>query len=122
MNEGSNDLDKKLSGILSDPKAMASIMNIVKNLSTNNPQSNNMNNLHESNAIDVFAPSFDESIAPVGNLSKSYGDKNEFDNRSIGLLLAIKPFLSHDRAQKLDMITQILKVVSLTEIFKWLRW
>ncbi len=118
MNEGSNDLEKKLGSILSDPGAMESIMNLVKNLGSNSSQNNNTHTMPESNVIDVFGSNFNESIAPVGNPSKSYGNKDYFDNRSVGLLLAIKPFLSHDRAQKLDMITQILKVVSLAEIFK----
>ena len=118
MSESPNDLEKKLAGILSDPGAMSSIMSIVKGLGANNLQNNNTKIEPENTEVEAFAPTFNDNISPVSAFSKPHGHKNGFENRSIGLLLAIKPFLSHEKAQKLDMITQILKVVSLTEIFK----
>ena len=120
MNDSPNDIERKLAGILSDPDAMSSIINIVKGLGGGQSQKTDSNPI-----APAVAPATIPASAQAGdNLENSvpafsgYVQKNSFDNKSLALLLAIKPFLSCERAQKLDMITQILKVVSLTEIFK----
>ena len=124
MSDNGNDIERKLMGVLSDPSAMASIMSLVKSLGGNQGQSEPNTPVKED--AEPSVPTI-ANVAPVEsktaelqavNTFGQFHHNDEFNNKSLGLLLAIKPFLIHERAEKLETVTQILKVLSLTEIFK----
>ncbi|MBQ7821379.1 MAG: hypothetical protein IJ391_03760 [Clostridia bacterium] len=128
MSESDNNLERKLMSMLSDPTAMAGIMNLVKSLGVkgSDPPKETFSSTNVTSNEAVPAGAF-EQIAQSENKSlevpalPAFGNINhhdEFSSKSLGLLLAIKPFLSRDRAQKLETVTQILKVISLTDLFK----
>lgn len=122
MNENGTDLEQGLNRILSDPAALASIMNIVSGLSKNtgNTQTNHSGNAGSETEVTpdaLQASTRTPADAPV-NVPAPQTVKNDRFNNSLGLLCAIKPFLDTERAQKLDKITQILKVVSITDLLK----
>ena len=152
MSEGNKDIENKLMNVLSDPTAMATIMNLVKSLGSagardrSHSTNENLPPVNESistgsalesgiktdadtGAVSAFAQmnqqgtdfkppvqmaDYSESIPTMARRDRT----DEHTNRSLGLLLALKPFLSNERAQKLDMITQVMKVISIAEIFK----
>lgn len=122
MNENGNDLEQGLNRILSDPAALASIMSIVSGLSKGNADS------QDSGASNAVVDVTESSLSPQADMANVTdaqrgtpmppAPKNDRFANSLGLLCAIKPFLDTDRAKKLDKITQILKVVSLTDLLK----
>lgn len=154
MSEGGNNIENKLMSVLSDPTAMATIMNLVKSLgnagagaqsqtanenrsslnengavSTGSALDGGINSGADSGAVSAFAQMNQQGAdvkppVPMADSSQvlptmARRDRaDEHTNRSLGLLLALKPFLSNERAQKLDMITQVMKVISIAEIFK----
>lgn len=107
---GANDnLENRLSSILSDPGAMSSIMNIIKNISTTPTK---------PDIETTFAPAQANTNSDIFNNQLSAASSHGIDSKSIGLLCAIKPFLNDDRAKKLDVITQIIKVISLGDLLR----
>ena len=111
MSDKDKSIEERLGAILSDPNAMNTIMGIVKGL--NGPQSRPGNNENPSTENSITA--FDQEALPVMIPHKAGFNNN---NKSLALLLALKPFLSQERAHKLDTLTGLLQVLSLTDFFK----
>ena len=109
MNEQNDSLENRLSGILSDPGALSGIMNIINNIKA-----------------PTVKPVADNPVTQVQSIGHNDINNNQFvtnqshgfDSKSIGLLYAIKPFLNDERARKLDVITQIIKVISLGDLLR----
>ncbi len=110
MSEG---IESKLGAILSDPSAMAGIMNIVKGLS-GDTKPHEGGDTYESKAD---ADKSRDSI-PAAVSYPNIRPKPKDSARNIGLLCALRPFLCEERAKKLDVIIEIMKIVDLTELFK----
>lgn len=109
-----SDIENKLNDILSNPEALSSIINTVKGLSgISNSQTNSIP-IVSSEKASVPA---NDSFVPALSSAK---DKKEglISDKSIGLLLAIKPFLSENKREKIDVITSLLKVAALADLLK----
>ncbi len=109
MSESNESLENRLSGILSDPGAMSSIMNIINNIKAS-PGSHD--------AVSAITPAQSTVHNEIHNNQFPTNQSHGFDSKSIGLLYAIKPFLNDERAKKLDVITQIIKVISLGDLLR----
>lgn len=114
MSENSNNFEEKISAILSNPEAMASIINIAKGLGLqNNTATDKENDTAQKSIIDTEAKEI--SAVPVVSKPNSIEDKTA---KSIALLCAIKPFLDNERAERIDKITQIMKILNITGLIK----
>jgi hypothetical protein len=104
-----NGFEDKLSAILSNPEALAGIMNIAKGLGQ-----------QQSAAKESPKPQIIESSnQTVPAISQgNFGFQSGQSFKGLELLLAIKPFLDRERADRLDKITQILRIISYTDLFK----
>ena len=122
MSDSNNSLENKLMSILSDPGAMSAITSLVKglNIGSGIAQKDKAEAPVVSEAVPAgsFDKSDHEAPGPIAPALAHHHGGPEFNNRSLALLLALKPFLSCERAQKLDVLTQILKVMALADIFK----
>lgn len=109
MAENDRSLEERLGAMLSDPNAMNSIMSIVKGLG--GTQNNKADQLVQKSEPQL--PS-NEDIPAMALPKASF----ESENKSLALLLALKPFLSHERARKLDTLTGLLRVLSITDFLR----
>lgn len=107
----SNSFDQKISALLSNPEALAGIMNLAKSLGLDQNKRN-----QESESLPVISKPAEVEMIKEASAEPFKGTSNNI--KGIELLLAIKPFLDHERADRLDKITQVLKIVSLTDLFK----
>lgn len=111
-----SDLESKISGLLSDPEALSSIINVVKGLSGASLAP--ANSAASTTKPQVLTENTEISTVPTLN-NNVYNEKDEiFSAKSIGLLLALRPFLSEGKREKIDVITKLLKIASLTELLK----
>ncbi len=116
-------LKQQLSGILEDPEAMARIMSIAGSLmggmnpSGDSPRSSKDSDIENSaqkeaqNDAPSPADDFDLSAAlpAIAGILKS--DKKN-DPRT-NLLYALKPYMSHDRGDKIDMLVKAMKLADI---------
>lgn len=111
MSESDKSLEQRLGAILSDPNAMSTILGIVKGL--NGTQ--NIENTAEKTEIKNENPISSHEDLPA--MALPYQSTNN-KSKSLALLLALKPFLSSERAHRLDTLTGLLRVLSLTDFLK----
>ncbi len=121
--EAKPDVGSMLSGILSNPQALSSIMSIIGGLKSNgspiaeqgdtpSPVSEDIHALESSvtpkvDALPVFSPN-----APSGD-APSFMPYTSEKSRERELLLALKPFLSARRCETIDTFVRLLDIVSL---------
>lgn len=111
-----DDLQSKISQILSDPKSLEQIKGLSEMLSIDNTvNSENKNNnamvppLTQSGSPDMMA--MISKIAPLmGNINK--------EDDTTRLLCALKPFLSAERRSKLESAQKLLKIMKLLPLIK----
>ena len=110
-----SDLENKLNDILSNPEALSSIINTVKGLSgiSNSNKTDNIPSVSNENSFTYP----NDSLVPVSNSVKN-NKEGIISDKSIGLLLALKPFLSESKREKIDVITSLLKVAALADLLK----
>lgn len=101
--------EDKLSAILSNPEALAGIMNIAKGLGL---QSSTPKDEPKAQIIE----NTNETVPAISQGNFGFHQGKSF--KGLDLLLAIKPFLDRERADRLDKITQILRIISYTDLFK----
>ena len=114
-----SDLESKINGLLSDPEALSSIINVVKGLGgASIPSQNGIAAAAKPQAFTDQTEKLETGSVPA--LSNNvYNDKDGIiSSKSIGLLLALRPFLSEGKREKIDVITKLLKIASLTELLK----
>ena len=73
------------------------------------PKSDPHELIPETNATDTLSA-----------MGKGFNDNKEgiISSKSIGLLLALRPFLSAEKRDKIDVITKLLRIATLTELLK----
>ncbi|MBE6643030.1 MAG: hypothetical protein E7615_05200 [Ruminococcaceae bacterium] len=112
-----NDLSGMISKLTENPEVMKSLMGIAGSLSGN-----------DSNKNDSFEKNdrFDDRKKDRGCIAECRDDEkddcvrhkrergNDAENL-IRLLIALKPYVSADRCEKIDSIVKILKLVQLSE-------
>lgn len=117
-------LKQQLSGILEDPEAMARIMSIAGSLMGGmNPSDDSPEAQADSGSNDtapakeaqgsVNSPTdgFDLSAALPAIAGILKNDKKN-DPRT-NLLYALKPYMSHDRGEKIDMLVKAMKLADI---------
>ena len=113
-----SDFESKINGILSDPEALSGIINAVKGLGLVQPS---------QNTSQVFPKTDPHGLIPERNatdtlsaMGKAFNEDKEsiVSSKSIGLLLALRPFLSAEKRDKIDVITKLLRIATLTELLK----
>ena len=103
-------LNEKISALLSSPDLMANIQNVLSGLSGENSSSNSLTAKNESSPgiTDVVqALSSNNILTGLGNFLK------ENQSERIALLSALRPFLSSEKQETLDLIIQLLKVAGI---------
>ncbi len=95
-----DDLSDKISKLLNDPEGLEQIKGLAQNLLKSEPPKK------EENLPDVAA------LMQVLNALKSTNDK------SVELLLALKPHLSKNRQARLDTAITLLKIYSILPLIK----
>ena len=120
MSQNSSEFEKKIGSLLADPDALAGIINMVRKLG---PLTTSEEKSTYSKPIETQATESSKTIAQSG-LSENIFDSHQFakndiaSGKSIGLLLALKPFLSENKCEKIDVITKLLKIATLTDLLK----
>jgi len=134
----SNDIGEKISKLLEDPGALAGLMSIAGNLMKNQDFSNLVEDgaqsaiAKETNAVgesvkDTADPQ--KSSIPAGNFHTQGADspnaeqslaalaelitKQKANDPRCTLLYALKPYMNHDRAEKIETLVKILKISDL---------
>ena len=138
--DSNNDLNGMLSKLLSDPAALSSIMSIAGSLMNNLPkESEQINQAEENiqsepsvknndNSIAVSASNPDETVQASSNMSlpdlsalsaiagSLCGGNKKSDPRR-NLLNSLRPYMSHGRAEKIDMMIKALSLAELADGF-----
>lgn len=102
-----DELNERLSALLSDPDGMEKIKEMAQNLLGGTSPAPT-NSISDNSEIDIAA------VTKMLTMIKS---NNKDDNR-IKLLLALKPNLSDEKQQKVDSAIKILKLVDLAPLLK----
>ena len=108
-----DDLSSTLSSFLNDPESMSKIQDMANSLfndktdATREPKEREQAQIFGGDMPDISA------ITKIMGLMKTQGT----DQRA-GLLLALKPHLSKERALRVDKAVKILKLVSLVPLLK----
>ncbi len=133
-----DNIEETLSSILSDPKAMASVMELGKKLGltgdTKNQNDNSHNSSHSNGENDLSAiASLLSSGDNSGSLLPSLSDQNTLgmlrkflpllsgldkEDETTVLLQALRPFLSSSRQKRLDDAGKMLKVIRLLPVIQ----
>lgn len=101
------DLNSKLSSLLSDPQAMQEIAALASSLGADSSGVHNA----QAPAADASAASAMSGIMPLLSSLKSEDDTTR-------LLEAIRPFLSPERRSKLDKAKKILRIMRLMPMLR----
>ena len=117
MSENSSDLEKKLMTILSNPEALSGIIAIAKGLGAAKSENTDPAPL-ETTAVQKNENAPEAVAAFNQNPLHIQTNGHGISDKSVGLLLSLKPFLSNSKAEKLDVITQLLKIAAITDIIK----
>lgn len=115
------DLGEIISKLTEDPEMMGKVMGLASSLMGGLPRENTANSLVQSESITQenteSKPAIDPNMltALLGSLGGSSGsEKKEGGNKSgdsrTALLMALKPYLSEERAEKIDMMIKALKL------------
>ena len=97
-----DDLSDKISKLLNDPEGLEQIKGLAQSLLNNEPKAQKV----EENGPDIA------SLMQILNALKSTNDK------SVELLLALKPHLSKNRQARLDTAITLLKIYSILPLIK----
>lgn len=100
MAETSGELEQKLMGILSDPNAIAGIMNVIKGLGVGSAtQTASAESTADLPPVAQSALEIIPTVAQTSQIDRTSPRGGRLAD-DLGLLYAIKPFLSEERAQK----------------------
>lgn len=103
-----DDLSKKLSGILDDPKAMEEIAQLASSLGVD---TSGVHKPEPSSAPDPDMMSMMSGLMPLMNTFKA-------DDDTTRLLDAIRPFLSQERQEKLDRAKRLIRMMKLMPLLR----
>ena len=106
-----DDLNAKLSGILSDPEAMKEIAALASSLGVDT------SGVHKAPEQPKPAPSDSGALSMMTSLMPMLGSMSAEDDTT-RLLDAIRPFLSEERRQKLDKAKKLIRIMRLMPMLK----
>ncbi len=95
------ELDEMISSILKDPQSLQTISSLLSGLGGEKEEKDNSGGTAPALAFDV------DKLAPV--LMKLNAPPDE----RCKLLIALRPFVSHERQERIDQSIKILKMMSL---------
>ncbi len=117
-----SDISKQLSGILEDPEAMSRIMNIASSLMGSQSQNQDSDASEEKREESSDPPPEAKASFPDlsgADLSKvmpllagALGQDQKNDPRT-NLLQALKPYMSDDRKERIDMLIKALRLAKI---------
>lgn len=100
-----DDLSNKLSSLLSDPEGLNQIKELANSLLGNTDTAESQENTLEGK----------NEIAAIMQILQALKGAND---KSVELLLALKPHLSSERQKKLDTAIKLLKIYSVLPLIK----
>ena len=100
-----DDLSNKLSSLLSDPEGLNQIKELANSLLGNTETAESQENTLEGK----------NEIAAIMQILQALKGAND---KSVELLLALKPHLSSERQKKLDTAIKLLKIYSVLPLIK----
>lgn len=106
-----DDLNEKLSSILSDPEAMREIAALASSLGADAP------GVHKAPEPAAPAAAPAEALSMMSGLMPLLG-KVKADDDTTRLLDAIRPFLSEERREKLDKAKKMLRIMRLLPMLR----
>ena len=104
-------VNNKISEILSSPDLMSNIQNIISSISTKEGEKNE--DAHPNKNINNNITEIVEAVTQNGLLSSIGSFFTQNQNERIALLTALRPFLSEEKRETLDFIVQILKAINI---------
>lgn len=99
-----------LSDILNSPDLISNVQSILSGLKTNEATTDSLpiKPTNDINALNLFQSLSQSSI--INSISKILGENQ---NERIALLTALRPFLSSEKQETLDLVIQILKALNI---------
>jgi hypothetical protein len=115
-----NDFSEKLSALLSNPEALSKIAGIAGSLGLSgapSPEKSEASNAHECASCPA------KELIPGGtqcpfNSKEGGGKAAKSIAESRALLLALKPYLSHERCARIDKILGMMKIAEIMGYLK----
>lgn len=102
-----DDLSQKLTEILNDEESMNKVRSLAENILSNNET--------QSNSDDNFGLSANELSMIIGIIGRL---KNGKDDKRTALLSALKPNLSAEKQEKVDVAIKLLKLIEILPLLK----
>ncbi|MBQ9355411.1 MAG: hypothetical protein IJT84_07010 [Clostridia bacterium] len=102
-----DDLSQKLTEILNDEESMNKVRSLAENILSNNET--------QSNSDDNFGLSANELSMIMGIIGRL---KNGKDDKRTALLSALKPNLSAEKQEKVDVAIKLLKLIEILPLLK----
>ena len=102
-----DDLSRKLTEILNDEESMNKVRSLAENILSNNET--------QSNSDDNFGLSANELSMIMGIIGRL---KNGKDDKRTALLSALKPNLSAEKQEKVDVAIKLLKLIEILPLLK----
>ncbi len=103
-----DNINSKISEILSSPDLMSNIQSIVSSLGNGDKEDKTNEEKNSSEAITDIVQAVTQN-GLMGSIGKFL---TENQNERIAFLTALRPFLSEEKRETLDFIIQILKAVN----------
>ncbi len=107
-----DNMQDQMNAILGNPEMMQKIMSMAQTL--NQSQANPQPNPTRNETADNSFPDIDFSL--VQKLS-GFAGKANIDNNQKTLLVALRPYLSHERIRKLEKAMRAAKLASMASVF-----
>ena len=129
--DNNNDLSGILTKLLEDPATLSSVMSIAGNLMNSLPKENTENQTVEQNgqsepivqtegnstaASTPNAPQIPD-LSAISALAGTLGGTNKKNDPRCNLLNSLRPYMSHGRAEKIDMMIKALELAELADGF-----
>ena len=108
------DLGAVISALSRNPEALSALGSIMGSLNKK-PPSPEKGSFDSSGILSLLSGGRTEERAAESVSKNPFGSKEDIKNR-IALLNAVKPFLSNERREKLELIVKLLKLSELGEL------
>lgn len=110
-----DDIENKISDILSDPDSMKKLMSIAQALSSSSPQAGGEED-PPSHDPPPESPDLGFDPAMIGKLASiMQGAAPRSDDKKSALLGALKPYLSDERQKKVDRAMNMMRMTKLAK-------
>jgi len=117
-----NDFSEKLGSLLSDPSALAKIASLAGSLGLSGASAHTEEKTQEPKHECEICPA--KEILPCGGAPCPFPQKEGFSDtakniaQSRALLLALKPYLSQERCERIDKILGMMKIAEIMGYLK----